>query len=308
MRRRTALFVAALAVGTSALTSLSGTAVATGDRGSSGHGNGRDQPPTLVARATLSADYLAPGPPSGAVATPANGRTGPVPRPGDPRLLRRGRQRRRHLLGACPTTASAPRRNSADFLLRLYLVAPRVGDRPRGGAGRRSRSSDFVSAARPATARSRFPIVNEDTPERLLTGADFDIESLVRAAATARSGSARSSARSCCTSTRPASCSRRRSEFPDGKSPAEPVPAARRDAERRAAAAASRRWPGRATAATSTRSSRARSPTTRRRAAAGSTSSTPARPLHGQALGVPDRHRRQRRRRRLHRSRNSMLL
>ena len=33
--------------------------------------------PTLVARATLSADFLADGPPSGAQATPANGRTGP---------------------------------------------------------------------------------------------------------------------------------------------------------------------------------------------------------------------------------------
>ena len=33
--------------------------------------------PRLVARATLSADYLAPGPQSGAEATPANGRTGP---------------------------------------------------------------------------------------------------------------------------------------------------------------------------------------------------------------------------------------
>src|SRR6478672_2504317 len=32
---------------------------------------------TLRARATLSADYLAPGPPSGAKATPANGRRGP---------------------------------------------------------------------------------------------------------------------------------------------------------------------------------------------------------------------------------------
>src|SRR3712207_6534300 len=33
--------------------------------------------PTLTARATLSADYAAPGPSSGAQATPANGRTGP---------------------------------------------------------------------------------------------------------------------------------------------------------------------------------------------------------------------------------------
>jgi hypothetical protein len=33
--------------------------------------------PTLVQRATLSADFLAPGPPSGALASPANGRTGP---------------------------------------------------------------------------------------------------------------------------------------------------------------------------------------------------------------------------------------
>ena len=38
---------------------------------------GRVTAPRLLARATLSADYLAPGPRSGAQATPANGRTGP---------------------------------------------------------------------------------------------------------------------------------------------------------------------------------------------------------------------------------------
>ena len=49
--------------------------------------------PTLVARATLSADFVAPGPPSGALATPANGRVGPFPGPGHPRVLGDDRQR-----------------------------------------------------------------------------------------------------------------------------------------------------------------------------------------------------------------------
>jgi glycerophosphoryl diester phosphodiesterase len=41
-------------------------------------GRGPEIEPTLVQRATLSADHIAPGPPSGALASPANGRTGPL--------------------------------------------------------------------------------------------------------------------------------------------------------------------------------------------------------------------------------------
>ena len=54
-----------------------------------------------------------------------------------------------------------------------------------------------------------FPIVNEGTDERILTGGDFDIES-VRQAPTGRSGSARSSGRSSSTPTPTARSSTRR--------------------------------------------------------------------------------------------------
>ena len=47
-----------------------------------------DGGPRLLARSLLSADHQAPGPPSGALSTPANGRQGPFPGSGDPRLLR----------------------------------------------------------------------------------------------------------------------------------------------------------------------------------------------------------------------------
>jgi hypothetical protein len=64
---------------------LAGTLVSAGPAAAHG-GDGRadvDESgfirPVLEKRATLSADYIAPGPPSGALATPANGRSGPFP-------------------------------------------------------------------------------------------------------------------------------------------------------------------------------------------------------------------------------------
>src|SRR4051812_43076538 len=134
MRRPTALFVAVLTLGTSALASVSGTALATGDRDGSGHGNGRGQPPTMVARATLSADFIAPGPPSGAAATPANGRTGPFRGqviPGFSGVVDNGDG----TFWAMPDNVFGTKANSADFLLRLYRVRP-GWETARGGAGK----------------------------------------------------------------------------------------------------------------------------------------------------------------------------
>ncbi|NUT57328.1 MAG: glycerophosphodiester phosphodiesterase [Agromyces sp.] len=134
--------------------------------------------PTLVARATLSADHLEPGPASGALASPGNGRVGPWPGqviPGFSAAVDNGDG----TFWAQPDNGFGSKGNSADFLLRTYLVRP-AWQTADGGAGE-------IAIERFVSYNDRnhvldFPIVNDGTAERLLTGADFDIESVVRAA------------------------------------------------------------------------------------------------------------------------------
>ena len=133
---------------------------------------------TLEKRATLSADFQAPGPPSGAAATPANGRTPPFPGqviPGFSGLVDNGDG----TFWGLPDNGFGAKTNSADFLLRLYRITPRW-ETGRGGPGR-IEVGDFVSLRDP-DRRVPFPIQNEATADRLLTGADFDIESVVTGA------------------------------------------------------------------------------------------------------------------------------
>jgi len=132
--------------------------------------------PTLTARATLSADFLAPGPASGAQATPANGRQGPFDGqvvPGFSGVVANGDG----TYWAMPDNGFGSKANSADFLLRMYLVDP-AWETAKGGKGR-IRVERFISLRDP-DRKIDFPIVNEGTRSRLLTGADFDIESVVR--------------------------------------------------------------------------------------------------------------------------------
>ncbi|GEO96854.1 hypothetical protein KTU01_29770 [Kocuria turfanensis] len=132
--------------------------------------------PVLEQRATLSADHLAEGPPSGAEATPANGRTGPFDGqviPGFSAMVDNGDG----TFWAMPDNGFGNRQNSGDFLLRLYLIAPQW-ETAEGGAGE-IEVLETVSLRDPHH-RVPFPVVNEDTEERLLTGNDFDIESVVR--------------------------------------------------------------------------------------------------------------------------------
>jgi glycerophosphoryl diester phosphodiesterase len=134
--------------------------------------------PTLTARATLSADFLAPGPESGAKATPANGRQGPFDGqviPGFSGVVANGDG----TYWAMPDNGFGTKANSADFLLRLYLVRP-AWETANGGRGKIT-IIRFVSLRDPDRKIS-FPLVNGGTRARLLTGADFDIESVVRAA------------------------------------------------------------------------------------------------------------------------------
>lgn len=66
------------------------------------------------------------------------------------------------------------RLNSPDFLLRIYKVAPHFDD------GARVEVAPAFVQLRDPDRRVPFHIVHEDTAERLLTGADFDPESMVR--------------------------------------------------------------------------------------------------------------------------------
>ena len=132
--------------------------------------------PTLVQRAVLSADYIAPGPPSGALATPGNGRTVPFPGqviPGFSGMIDNGDG----TFWAMPDNGFGAKGNSADFLLRLYHITPQW-ETADGGAGA-IQVDDFISLRDPDD-KVPFAIVNAATPARLLTGADFDIESVVR--------------------------------------------------------------------------------------------------------------------------------
>ena len=79
---------------------------------------------------------------------------------------------------ALPDNGFGAKTNSADFLLRLYHVTPRW-QTASGGDGQ-IQVNEFLPLSDP-DHRIDFPIVNDATPDRLLTGADFDVESVVRA-------------------------------------------------------------------------------------------------------------------------------
>jgi len=133
---------------------------------------------TLEGRAVLPADTFAPGPPAGFQLgrEPINGRTPPFPS--------------QPVQGVSAVLAAGPgeywvmldngfgaKDNSADFLLRIYRVRPDF-ETARGGSGT-VEVKEFIQLRDP-DRRIPFEIVNQSSPERLLTGADFDIESIRR--------------------------------------------------------------------------------------------------------------------------------
>lgn len=128
---------------------------------------------TLESRAILSATAYQPGPVSGTQLStaPVNGISAPFPGqpvPGFSAVLPLAGNR----LLAMPDNGFGAKNNSADFLLRAYDITP---DYRRHTV----RVNGFLGFRDP-DRKVPFPIVNENTPERLLTGADFDIESLAR--------------------------------------------------------------------------------------------------------------------------------
>jgi glycerophosphoryl diester phosphodiesterase len=139
--------------------------------GAAGAGN-HEQGASLEARAVLPADTFAPGPPSGAFVTPANGRTPPFPSQpvqGISAVLPADHDS----FWVMEDNGYGAKANSSDFLLRVYNVTPRF-ETARGGSG--SVSVGRFIQLRDPDHKVPWPIVNA-SGDRNLTGADFDIES-----------------------------------------------------------------------------------------------------------------------------------
>jgi hypothetical protein len=135
---------------------------------------GHDREPTLLGRAILPADAYQPGPPSGAFISPDNGAAPPFPGqpiPGFSAVLDAGGG----TFWAMPDNGYGAKTNSGDFLLRVYRVRPDF-ETAKGGSGRVD-VVDFIQLRDP-DGKIPFALFRAD---RLLTGADFDLESLRRA-------------------------------------------------------------------------------------------------------------------------------
>lgn len=139
--------------------------------------------PVLDGRAKLSALYQAPGPDSGKDAFDGNGQTHPFKGqviPGFSGIIEKGDGQ----FYALPDNGFGSKENSSDFLLRIYTVKPNwetadTAKDPKDTGG--IEVLDYVSLKDPNNKIS-WDIVNNDTEDRLLTGADFDPESFVQAA------------------------------------------------------------------------------------------------------------------------------
>jgi hypothetical protein len=133
-----------------------------------------DGEPTLLGRAILASDAYQPGPPSGAFIAPDNGVTPPFPGqpiPGFSAVLDAGHGE----LWAMPDNGYGAKTNSSDFLLRVYRIRPDF-ETAKGGSGA-VEVLGFIQLRDPE-GKVPFALSRAD---RLLTGADFDLESVRRA-------------------------------------------------------------------------------------------------------------------------------
>ncbi len=135
--------------------------------------------PSLVGRAVLPFDTFAGGPPAGAFVVPStqNGVTFPLPEQpveGFSAIID-GHRPGEYL--AMEDNGFGSKANSRDFLIRAYYLRPHFKTAD-GGSGTVT-VGDFISFRDP-DHKLAFPIVNEGTSSRLLTGADIDPESLQR--------------------------------------------------------------------------------------------------------------------------------
>jgi glycerophosphoryl diester phosphodiesterase len=124
--------------------------------------------------AFLPADTFAEGPPSGRLITGnTNGRT--LPFPAQPVQGFSGVQvADDNTFWFLSDNGFGAKTNSADYLLRIYRVEP--GFRSSEAGNGSVNVLDFVQFSDP-DGYIPFPIVNQETSDRQLTGADFDIES-----------------------------------------------------------------------------------------------------------------------------------
>jgi hypothetical protein len=147
---------------------------------SSSAANGQTPPaqPTLLARAVLPADTFADGPPSGARVDPmtTNGRMVPFPRQpvqGMSAVLENGDG----TFMVMQDKGFGAKANSPDINLRVYTVRPNWKTRA-GGPGTVDVVRHFELSDPDRLVP--FPITNQNSPTRILTGGDFDIESMRR--------------------------------------------------------------------------------------------------------------------------------
>ncbi|MCX7593981.1 MAG: esterase-like activity of phytase family protein [Fischerella sp.] len=138
--------------------------------------------PTLVGFSSLSADTFADGPPAGAndgTGKPisSNGRTGPFPN--QPVQGFSGVQfADSDSYWFLSDNGFGSQTNSADYLLRIHKVDPNFKTADNGSGS--AESTEFMQLSDPNKLIG-WEIVNETSPDRQLTGADFDPESLVLA-------------------------------------------------------------------------------------------------------------------------------
>ncbi|MEM8609862.1 MAG: esterase-like activity of phytase family protein [Myxococcota bacterium] len=143
------------------------------------HADGRAR---LVGFASLPADTFAEGRPSGAddgwgMPIGANGRTGPFDsQPVQGFSAGQFAPGGEGLFLFLSDNGFGSQTNSADYLLRIYQLRPDFLSKEGGGGD--VAVEGFVEFADP-DHQIPFQIVNGHTPERRLTGADFDPESLV---------------------------------------------------------------------------------------------------------------------------------
>ncbi|PZA08054.1 hypothetical protein EWH23_09670 [Meiothermus sp. PNK-Is4] len=132
----------------------------------------------LVGYAVLPADTFAPGPASGQFNADGSKKASP-PYPSQPVQGFSAIQFAPGTRGAywvMPDNGYGAKYNSPDYLLRIYQITPDPKT-PQGGSGT-VRVDSFIQLRDP-DKKIPFFIVNEFTPERNLTGFDFDIESFV---------------------------------------------------------------------------------------------------------------------------------
>jgi len=132
----------------------------------------------LTGFAVLPPDTFAAGPPSGRFLSPVARGTGFARQPVQGfSAIRPDRGRPGWWLVLCDNGYGS-KANSADFLLRIYSVKPDW--RSGAGGGGTVEIGRMIQLSDP-DRRVPFRLVREDTPERWLTGGDFDPESFVEA-------------------------------------------------------------------------------------------------------------------------------